>query len=250
MQKRQIKANQILTDIVVGMDDESLMQKYDLSRQALLKAMTKLVWEGLLPPTVLARRKSLIKNVLKGRQRRIVAKEVVEDLRSGMSEPALMEKYRLSAKSLQRLFERLVDSNVIGHAELYELSESYRAKTDGYKGRSYNRAYLTVPVPIIDTQTFASGLLRDISREGFRVVGIESNVGDVKTFEIPMDIFMQSDPLLVVGECRWVAKKGQEKQYIVAGYKMTNFTGSEETAVRRFISNLLFTESGEWKAFK
>jgi hypothetical protein len=250
MGKRQIKADQIVTDIGAGMDDEGLMHKYELSPQALLKAMTKLVWDGLMPPSGLARRKSLIKGVLKGRQRRIVAKEVVQDLRSGMQEPALMEKYRLSPKGCQRLLERLVDSGVISHSELYEISESYRSKIDGFNGRRHNRAYLTVPLPIYDTQSFASGLLRDISREGFRVVGMDATVGEVKTFEIPLDIFMQADPLLVVGECRWVARRGQDKKYIVAGYKMTNFSVDDENAVRKFITSLLFTESGEWQTMR
>ncbi len=226
------------------------MQKYELSPQALLKAMTKLVWDGLMPPSGLARRKSLIKGVLKGRQRRIVAKEVVQDLRSGMRETDLMEKYRLSPKGFQRLLERLVDSGVISHPELYEISESYRSKIDGFRGRRHNRAYLTVPLPIYDTQSFASGLLRDVSREGFRVVGMDATVGEVKTFEIPLDIFMQADPLLVVGECRWVARRGQDKKYIVAGYKMTNFSVNDENAVRKFITSLLFTESGEWQTMR
>jgi hypothetical protein len=250
MGKRQIKADEVLNDIVTGMDDEGLMQKYDLSPQALLRAMTKLVWDGLMPPSGLARRKSLIKKVLKGRQRRIVAGELVHDLRSGMGETELMEKYRLSPKGLQRLFERLVDSGVVTHAELYEISASYRARIDGFRGRRHNRAYLTVPLPIYDTQSFASGLLRDISREGFRVVGMEATVGDIRTFEIPLDIFMQADPLLVVGECRWVASRGQDKKYIVAGYKMSNFSVADENAVRKFISSLLFTESGEWQTIR
>ncbi len=250
MGKRQIKANQIVTDIVEGMDDEGLMQKYELSPQALLRTMTKLVWDGLMPPSGLARRKSLIKGVLKGRQRRIVAKDVVRDLRSGVRETDLMEKYGLSPKGFRRLLERLVDSDVVSHSELYEMSASYKAKIDGFKGRRHNRAYLTVPLPIYDTQSFASGLLRDISREGFRVVGMDATVGEVKTFEIPLDIFMQADPLLVIGECRWVARRGQDKKYLVAGYRMINFSVDDENAVRKFISSLLFTESGEWQTMR
>ncbi|MBI5570567.1 MAG: PilZ domain-containing protein [Desulfomonile tiedjei] len=250
MSPREIRGRDILADVKAGMADAVLMSKYKLTAQALLKVMTRLVWDGFLPASELALRKPLIKSVLQRRQRRIVAKDMLRDLRSRMSDAALMEKYKLTSRGLQRIFERLVDSNAIGHAELQEISSSYRAKVEGISGRRHNRAYLTVPVPIYDSQSFSAGLLRDISREGFRVVGIESAVGDIKTFEIPLDMFGRAEPLLVVGECRWVARRGLDQRYIVAGYKMSNFSRADENAVRKFISSLLFTDSGEWQTVR
>ena len=250
MSPREIKGRDILADVKAGVDDAGLMSKYRLSAQALLKVLTKLVWDGFLPASELALRKPLIKSVLQKRQRRIVAKDMLRDLRAGMSDAALMEKYKLSSRGLQSLFERLVDSNAISHAELHEISPSYRAKAEKISGRRQNRANLTVPLPIYDAQSFTAGLLRDISREGFRVVGIESVVGEIKTFEIPLDMFGRSEPLLVVGECRWIARRGLDKRYIVAGYKMSNFSRDDENAVRKFISSLLFTDSGEWQTVR
>ncbi len=50
MAKRSIRADEILTDIMSGMGDTGLMEKYNLSASALLKIMTKLLWKGLLSP--------------------------------------------------------------------------------------------------------------------------------------------------------------------------------------------------------
>ena len=40
---------------------------------------------------------------------------------------------------------------------------------------------------------------------------IESNVGQAKTFQIPIDTFMQTDPLLIVAECKWVEQMARLK---------------------------------------
>jgi ankyrin repeat protein len=49
---------------------------------------------------------------------KINAREVVNDIRSGMDDAALMEKYRLSAANLQVLFDKLVQAGVIKQSEL------------------------------------------------------------------------------------------------------------------------------------
>ncbi|MFH0825246.1 MAG: hypothetical protein V2B18_21045 [Pseudomonadota bacterium] len=50
----------------------------------------------------------------------INAKQAVEDVRSGMSDDALMAKYDLSAKGLSSLFDKLVKGKMIEEAELEE----------------------------------------------------------------------------------------------------------------------------------
>ena len=62
-----------------------------------------------------------------GVKRKIKGKEFVRDLRSGMADRQLMEKYALSAGQLRSVFSKLVDSGAIDEMELYTrttLSES------------------------------------------------------------------------------------------------------------------------------
>jgi ankyrin repeat protein len=49
---------------------------------------------------------------------KISAREVLTDVRSGMDDAALMEKYRLSAAHLQNLFKKLVEAQVLKQSEL------------------------------------------------------------------------------------------------------------------------------------
>jgi hypothetical protein len=60
-------------------------------------------------------------------KRKIKGKEFVRDLRNGMADRQLMEKYALSAGQLRSVFRKLVDSGAIDEMELYirtTLSES------------------------------------------------------------------------------------------------------------------------------
>lgn len=63
MAKKTIKAKELLADIRAGWDDASLMEKYGLSNRGILKALNRLIWEGLLSPSELAERRSLAKTV-------------------------------------------------------------------------------------------------------------------------------------------------------------------------------------------
>jgi hypothetical protein len=48
----------------------------------------------------------------------IVAKEAANDIRSGASDIALMQKYGISAKALEKLFKKLIDKGDLGQSEL------------------------------------------------------------------------------------------------------------------------------------
>lgn len=53
-------------------------------------------------------------------KRTIEAKEFIRDIRSGMTDPELIEKYSLMPKELQRVLRYLVDAGLITQQELEE----------------------------------------------------------------------------------------------------------------------------------
>jgi len=64
-------------------------------------------------------------------KRKIKAKSFVRDLREGMGDRQLMEKYVLSSNQLQRVFRKLIDGGVLDEMELYmrtSLSDSSISK--------------------------------------------------------------------------------------------------------------------------
>jgi hypothetical protein len=183
-----------------------------------------------------------------GRKRQINAKDILDDLRSGIEAWALQVKYKLSAKSLHAIYKKLVACNAISHSELYELSSFYRDRIDRISGRAYPRADLAVYVPIYEIGAGVIGVLRDISETGLRVAGITSKVGQATTFQIPIDMFIHAEPLLIIAECKWVETKGRRMKYAVAGYAITDLPETDREVLRNFITFLLLSESGEWES--
>ena len=183
-------------------------------------------------------------------KRQVKGKEIVKDLRSGMADWELQVKYRLSPKELRSVFNNLVDRDAITHEELYDISPFYKEAMDGFKKRQHCRADLPVYVPIHDVETAAVGVLRDISETGFRVAGLETTVGQVKSFLIPVEMFVRGDPLLVTAECKWVEIKGRHKVYAVAGFEIVDAPERVKTALREFTETIsLGCKPGQWQAF-
>ncbi len=61
--KARVSVKSILSDIKSGVSDSELMEKFGLSHRGLLSLISKLLWDGLLTPKELARRKSLARTV-------------------------------------------------------------------------------------------------------------------------------------------------------------------------------------------
>ncbi|MGO9122771.1 MAG: pentapeptide repeat-containing protein [Desulfomonilaceae bacterium] len=127
-----IKALEAVQSIRSGMDDASLMEKFNISLKGLHILFNQLVASGLLQRSELEERMSLacgtviidpyrakwpdslFKKLL------INAEEALNCIRSGMSDTALMRKYRLSTKGLQSLFRKLLTAKLISQSELDE----------------------------------------------------------------------------------------------------------------------------------
>lgn len=52
--------------------------------------------------------------------RRIKAREFVKDIRSGMDDPTLMNKYQLTPQKLEEVLEKLIQADFITVLELHE----------------------------------------------------------------------------------------------------------------------------------
>jgi uncharacterized protein YjbI with pentapeptide repeats len=125
-----IKAIEAVQSIRAGMDDVSLMEKFKITPQGLHILFKQLVAAGLLQRSELEDRMSLSYCTVvidpnramwpesQTKKLLINAEEALNCIRSGMSETALMRKYRLSAKGLQSLFSKLLRKKLISQSEL------------------------------------------------------------------------------------------------------------------------------------
>lgn len=182
--------------------------------------------------------------------RRISTREVVRDIREGISDTELMGKYRISDRRLKKLMKRLVQKRAIPHAELYGRSPLYKGLFDRLRERNHPRIDILVPLKIQEIGTPNSGLVRDISETGLRVAGLRTAVGEVKTFQLTIDIIRGFDPLIFIARCVWVETKGKNRQYETAGFEIVDISDSDRPALRKFLQMLLVSKSGEWKLMK
>ncbi|MGO9116867.1 MAG: hypothetical protein ACLQPD_04555 [Desulfomonilaceae bacterium] len=140
MEKKKISAKDALADIRSGMSDADLMSKYLLSNAGLQSLFDKLVTAGYIDlGEILARTPTFLGTVdipesfppaeaIKtedGRQlsksraaTRVNAQEAARDIRSGMDDFALMQKYRLSYKNLPSLFKKLMDVGLLQQTDI------------------------------------------------------------------------------------------------------------------------------------
>ncbi len=201
-------------------------------------------------------------------QRIISAREVVEDVKAGMTDAAIIEKYDLSDRSLKAIYKKLLNwgsltiedlkrRQTVAHAGIDEPAtitplQSSKVHKDSEKSseieqRSNPRADLYVPLPVYELGSSRFGVVKDVSESGLCVAGIPSLVGEVKSFQLPIDSFMNADPLLLVAECRWVEKRGNKDKDVVAGFQLLDLSDADRTSLKNLIHFLLLSISGEWQ---
>lgn len=171
-----IKAIDAVKCIRSGMDDVALMQEFNVSVKGLQSVFDQLVAAGILRLSELNARLSLshgsvIVDVERSRppfpggaKPRIDAAEVLNCLKSGMDDAALMKKYNLSAKGLQSLFRKLEAAGLTSEAQFYlrELAGHTSVSVD--EGRcSSSGAY--VSAPRVDPNEVLSFIRAGLDRE-------------------------------------------------------------------------------------
>lgn len=117
MSKLKIDAVQALRDIREGLNDIDLMKKYNLSLKGLYSLYSKLIAAGALSSSDVGPHFKL----------ELRAKDVVADIRAGMSQAELAKKYRLSPKGLASMFRKLVRSRAVSKSEIERLSATREA---------------------------------------------------------------------------------------------------------------------------
>jgi hypothetical protein len=100
-------------------------------------------------------------------KRKIRARDIVNDIRAGLNDGALMEKYRLTAKGIQRILLKLLERNVITLADLNSRVSEYDDTAEIEDLRELPRNYPALPVTVSDGGTEGKqGVVRDITNEG------------------------------------------------------------------------------------
>lgn len=232
MPERSISARDVLQDIKQGMDSEALMSKHNISFKSLQKVYAHLIEAGLLqlvngsfetPPV-----------------RKLRAKRIAHDIRSGMTSEEVRERYLLSPAQLQKAIDVLLENKVISPCQLRQQPRLQHPESPSSVLRQAERCYLDFELPIVDTgPPEIDGTVHDITEKGVGAIGIPAQPGDIRTFLVLHDELVLVEPFMFEARCRWVSKK-QPDVDSVAGFQITYISEKDLKELRELIHLVSF----------
>ena len=170
------------------------------------------------------------------RKRKIKARDIIRDIRSGLTVSQLMWKYRFPLKALRIVFRKLLKAGALTKEELETQRALYRDTVDMTGIRKWLRTTTTLPLRIYDSgNPFATGYVRDISEKGACVEGIKAGVGETKNFVVRSGAFGAGRTFVFEGKCRWVDKEESSSKRWVAGFEITSISSLDSRELHKLI---------------
>lgn len=174
-----------------------------------------------------------------GAKKEIRAKDVLRDIRSGLSNEDLMEKHHLSPAGLRSLFRKLADARIIRKEELEARIPALPPEEAQKDRRRSQRCYPVTSFPIYDLDDLRQEWqVLDIGEDGLKVSGIKARLGQRKDFLIQADEFGDVFPFTFQAECRW--SKLQEDGVPIAGFEIITMPEKGAQELKKLLKAVMF----------
>lgn len=171
-------------------------------------------------------------------KRKIKAREFVYDLRLGMTNDELAEKYGLSTLGLRKMFRKLVDGRFVGQEEVAARVEWTEEPGARSRGPQLGDRISGSRFPIYDLYDMsAEYYVEDISEKGLQILGIDTYMGETRTFVVQGYAFEDIQSFSFDAECRWT-KAEEEDSFSRAGFEITDISEDGLRALRTLLSKL------------
>jgi len=244
------RVHELVSCVRSGMDDADLMKRFDLSASGLREVLDHFVVEGLLKESDVDERPSLSPGTVAldvsrmpfaerdERKPVIKARDAVEAIRAGMDDLSLMERYGISAKGLQSLFKKLVESGRLLPEDLHGRSQPSTHEVVIQDLGRLRKHYLALAAPVYDrADPETMGSIRDVTEKGIGIAGIKANVGDIRTFVIPAQAIPSAEHIWFEAVCLW---SGQEQSTgnPVTAFQITKISDECLSTLRKLIDLL------------
>ncbi|MBM4326914.1 MAG: PilZ domain-containing protein [Deltaproteobacteria bacterium] len=172
----------------------------------------------------------------------INAYELVRDIKAGLNDAELMQKYRLSHKGLQSVFRKLADAKLMSPGQLYGRSSEYEDTADLGDYRLTDRAYLEVSLPIYDLGSPDNiGAVRDLTERGISVRGLQAAPNESKTLVIRADELFSIPHIVFQAVCRWAKRDSGNDQW-TAGFQITEISPEDLEHLQAVVRLLSFSD--------
>ncbi len=127
--------------------------------------------------------------------------DVIDDVRGGMTDSNMMDKYKLSSNGLARLFRKLLDHKALSSFDFVQWSALFCESPEVKNIRLFPRNDLKFRLPIYEAgHSEMRGEILNVSDGGLAVIGLEAQVHETRTFVIPI----KKAPVLFKARCQWI----------------------------------------------
>ena len=176
-------------------------------------------------------------------KRIIKAKDIVNDIRRGLTDSQLMRKYGVSVKGLQGVFTKLVQAKAIMPEELFDRAPVLAEDSVTVESiRMDPREKLEITVRVNDAaDPKQGGILRDLSPAGVGVRGIETRRGEIRNLVIEAGHMFPVDGFSFEAVCRWV-KRRRSEGVVDAGIEITDISEEGKKQLQKIIRFLNLQE--------
>lgn len=175
-------------------------------------------------------------------RRTIKAKDIVNDLRLGMTNVELMEKYQLSTRGLTSIFTKLMDAKAVKKREIAGRVPLADDTVNLGQMRCLPRNYLVFRLPVSDVNNFGmEGSVRDITERGVQTAGIAAKAGEIKELCVQADELADIRPFVFEAECKWSKPETQNEQ-CVAGFQISSISSESLAELRELIRVLTLAD--------
>jgi signal transduction histidine kinase len=177
------------------------------------------------------------------KKQKIKASDVVKDIRAGMNDSGMSEKYGLSVEALHRVFREILNSGLISDSEIYRRYDSAGTPPVFADRRESHRNLIDFSLPVYEQENpDARGMVHDISETGLRVRDIPAKQDDVKTLVIYPEDLLMTPPVVLEAKCRWI-KEGNDAWMCEGGFQITRVVEGNLEELIILIQCLSFEEN-------
>ena len=178
-------------------------------------------------------------------KRTIRVKDIAHDIRAGMTDAALMQKYQLTPKGLDTVFTRLLETQALTFSELQKRSPAFDADSSYVPSSSFRsspRDEIGFPLAVYDKKNPAArGIVTDISENGLGMRGMKIAVNEIRTLVVRADDLFQMEPIECEAICRWVKPSHDVRNY-VGGFEIQCFLSGDLKTLQNLLQALTLEE--------
>lgn len=153
---------------------------------------------------------------------------VLSDLREGLGDIPVMEKYQISPDTLLNI--KFSQRKALNQAVRYDQKDRRRAR----------RNYLLFKIKVYEVGNQNNfGIINDLSSGGAQILGVDATPGSIKMFAVQSDSAGVYHTFVFTGTCQWVE---ETEEGTVTGYCISVPRGEDSNQIGKLISNLTLTQ--------